>query len=351
MTAVTGTGPWPGPDVLAAQRAVLDEVTAVPSGVTGIPWAVRLPSRGPLGSLAGATAGLLVDLPVELGAHGWQLADRPGLDLGRLRAVAREDLDALAVAALGYAGPFVVPVCGPLTLAAHLYLARGDRVVGDTGAVAELSESLAAGIAEHLAAVRRAVPGVQPTVLLHEPLLAQVVAGVLPTFSGYSRLRSVRVPVAAELLGVVVGVLRAAHVETVVHVGGAAGLLGPVRSTGAAGLGLTVAGLDERAWERVAEVVEDGAVLWAQLPPATVSSCAGPDVRAQAGAVLDPWRRVGLPARGLSGVTLLAPGGDAEDGTTGAGDRVGAETDDRAARSALASAAQAALLLAEQGEG
>lgn len=351
MTAVTGTGPWPGPDVLAAQRAVLDEVTAVPSGITGIPWTVRLPSRGPLGSGAATTAGLLVDLPVELGPHGWQLADRPGHDLFRLRADAREDLDALAVAALGYDGPLVVPVCGPLTLAASLYLARGDRAVGDTGAVAELAESLAAGVVARVAELRRVVPGARPLVLLHEPLLAQVVAGVLPSFSGYARLRPVPAPVAAGHLGVVVGALRAAEVDAVVHLGAAAGLLRAVRSTGVVGIGLTVAGLDEQAWERVAEVVEDGAALWAQLPPATVSSCAGPDVRAQADAVVEPWRRVGLPVSRLSGVTLLAPGAQGADGDATGGGAGRPANDDRAARSALATAAQTALLLAERGEG
>src|SRR6185312_11477354 len=95
-----------------------------------------------------------------------------------------------------------------MTLAASLYLSRGDRVVSDPGAVRELAASLAAGLAEHLAAIRRSVPGAQPTVLLQEPLLAQVMAGVLPSFSGYSALRSVPGPVAAERISEVAAGVR-----------------------------------------------------------------------------------------------------------------------------------------------
>ncbi|MCC2309846.1 hypothetical protein LJN52_14555 [Cellulomonas sp. zg-Y338] len=338
MTAVTGSGPWPGDDVLEAQTVVVGDLAETPAGVTGMPFAVRLPQRGPWGGPTGSAAVLLADLPTELGPHGWKLADRPGGDLARAQALRREDLDALAVAAHGYAGPLVVPVTGPLTLAARLYLARGDRVLADRGALDELAWSLAAGVAEHLADVRRLVPGAEPVVLLHEPLLAQAVAGVLPSFSGYSALRAVPAPVATELLGVVVRGARPGAGQVVVHGGAAWTTLRPIVGSGADGVALALAALDERAWEAVAGAVEDGASLWGELPPLTSSQCAGPDLRAQADALTVPWRRVGLPAAGLGRVTLLPPPPDAS------------ATPDHA-RAALAAAVRAAELVAERAEG
>lgn len=346
MTAVTGTGPWPGSEPLEAQTTVLGDVAEVPSGVDGLPWAVRLPERGVLGTATAHALGLLVDMPAELGPHGWRLADRPGTDATRLAALRREDLDALAVAAHGWQGPLVVPVAGPLTLGAGVYLARGDRAVGDAGALAELAESLAAGVAEHLAAVGRAVPGVRPTVLLHEPLLAQVVAGVLPTFSGYARLRAVPAPVASERLGVVVRALREAGAERVVlHVGAGAGVLGAARGAGADAVAVETAVLDERHWEAVAEAVEAGTALWAGVPQPETSQCAGPDVRGVADAVLRGWERVGLPRAGLRDVVLLAPAGPAVPAGPG-----GARVDPAAARATLAAVGRAAAVVAERAE-
>ncbi|GEL95548.1 hypothetical protein [Cellulomonas composti] len=342
MTAVSGTGAWPGTDPLEAQVVVLGDLTDVPSEVSGLPFVVHLPQRGPAATLTGRALASLVDLPAELGPHGWKLADRGGGDLAHARALLREDLDALAVAAHGYVGPLVVPVLGPLSLAADLYLARGDRAVGDAGAVRELAQSLAAGVAEHLQAVRRAVPGAVPRVLVHEPLLAQVVAGVLPSFSGYARLRAVRGPVAAEHLAQVVRAARAAGADHVAVHGGTAWTTIPVvRAAGADGLALHVDALTTQGVERVAAAVEAGTTFWAQLPRATSSQCAGPDVVGQAETLARPWREVGLPVRGLDDVVLLA--GDADRDADRAGD--GGPDD---ARASLAGIVRAARVLVER---
>ncbi|GIG22350.1 hypothetical protein Cch01nite_30740 [Cellulomonas chitinilytica] len=336
MTGVSGTGAWPGVDALDAASVVVGDLADAPTGVTGLPFTVLLPDRGPWGDRTGHAAAVLTGLPTELGPHGWKLADRPGGDLARARAFVREDVDAVAVGAHGYAGPLVVPVLGPLSLAASVYLARGDRVLADTGAVRDLTESLAAGVAEHLAALRVAVPGAEPTVLLHEPLLAPVVAGVLPTFSGYAALRAVPGPVAAERIGAVAaGARQGGATAVVVHGGGSWASLPAIRHAGVDGLALAVAGFDERAWERVAEAVEGGLTLWAQLPPQASSQCAGPDVVGQADVLLRPWRAVGLPAAGLRDVVVLA------------GDQGGTPDD---ARAGLAGVVKAATIVAERAE-
>ncbi|MDM7856527.1 hypothetical protein QRT04_16430 [Cellulomonas sp. MW4] len=335
MPAVTGAGGWPGLDALEAASVVVGDLTSMPSEVDGLPFAPLLPARGPWGDRLGRTVARLEELPAELGPHGWRLADRPGGDLARARAYGREDLDALAVAAHGYDGPLVLSALGPVSLAASVYLARGDRALGDAGAVRELAASLAAGLVEELAAVRRAVPGARPTVLLHEPLLAPAVAGMLPSFSGYARLRSVPAPVAAERISAVATAVRGAGARVVAHGGASWASLAALRDAHLDGVALETAGLGEQGWERVAEAVEGGHAFWAQLPPQASSQCAGPDVVGQADALTRPWRSVGLPVAGLNDVVLVAgdpPAGSGPDG----------------ARAALAGLVRAAQVVAER---
>ena len=337
MTGVSGLGPWPGTDLLEEQTVVVGDLAAAPDGIDGLPFRVQLPAADGVDA-TGRAAATLLDLPVELGPHGWKLADRPGHDLARARAAGREELDALAVAAHGWTGPLVLPVQGPLTLAASVYLARGDRALADAGAVRELTESLAAGLAEELARVRVAVPGAEPVVLLHEPMLAAVLVGAVPTFSGYSAIRRVPGAVVSERLRTLADTVRAAGAtRVVVHLGDAWVAVPVVAAAGPDAVGLTVRqGLEERGWERLAEAVEGGLRVWAALPPVASSQCAGPDVRGQADTLLRPWGRIGLPVVRLRDVVLLP-------GT--------AATTPEGARRALADVVRAAEVVAERAEG
>lgn len=346
MTAVSGLGPWPGgegADVLEAQLTVLGDLAELPTGVRGVPFLVQLPGRGPGADATGRTAALLPGMPVELGPHGWKLADRTGADERRADAFRREDLEALAIAAAGYAGPLALTVRGPWTLAAELYLARGDRVLSDRGAVRDLVEALAAGAAEHVAAVRRQVPGADVVVQLDEPLLAQVGAGVLPTFSGYARLRAVPGPDLVDGLRPVLDAVRDAGATTVVHVGSAWVGVAPAVLAGADAVGLAPGAWDERLWETVARAAERGVGLWFALPPAKVSQCAGPALGELADLVSVPWRRIGLPAAGLDDVTLL---GAPQDVGAGPGRTVAGTPDEH--RALLANLGRVAEALAER---
>jgi hypothetical protein len=209
------------------------------------------------------------------------------------------------------------------------------RALADAGAVRDLAQSLAAGLAEELGRVRLAVPGAEPVVLLHEPMLAAVLVGAVPTFSGYSAIRRVPGPVVSERLRTVVDAVRAAGAtRVVVHLGDAWVALPAVTGSGADAVGLSVRqGLDERGWERLAEAVEGGLRVWAALPPVASSQCAGPDVRGQAETLLRPWGRVGLPADRLGDVVLVP-------GVTG--------STPEAARRALADVVRAAEVVAER---
>jgi len=123
----------------------------------------------------------------------------------------------------------------------------------------------------------------------------------------------------------------------VVHGGSARTSLGAIRAAKVDGFGLAVDALDDRSWEKVAEVVEGGLAFWPELPPQASSQCAGPDVTGQAEALTRPWRSVGLPMAGLRDVVLLA------------GDITGKGSPDDA-RAVLAGLVRAARIVAERAE-
>ncbi len=92
-------------------------------------------------------------------------------------------------------------VAGPWTLAATVERPRGDRLLADHGARRELAQALAEGVRGHVADLRRRVPGATLLVQVDEPVLPAVLAGQVPTASGFGRHRSVDPPRASEALG------------------------------------------------------------------------------------------------------------------------------------------------------
>ncbi|MGH3734613.1 MAG: methionine synthase [Micromonosporaceae bacterium] len=211
--AATGIGSLPGSDIVEAVKTVFGELLE-------LPYLPELPARGPGAELTGRTAGLLVDLPVELYAAQWRFAARPGLDLRRTHDLRERDLDALTEIADGYAGPLKLQVAGPWTLAATLDLPVGGRVLRDPGAVRDLVDSLADGLAGHLAEVAARVPGTSLVLQLDEPALPAVLAGAVPTESGLNRHRPVEQPVAGAALRRLVDRVRSASVDRVRSVSG-----------------------------------------------------------------------------------------------------------------------------------
>lgn len=317
MTGVSALGPWPGHKVLKAQDIAFTELAATPEGVVGLPPLVHMPKRGPYAESLARTAGLLVEMPVELGTHGWKLADRPGHDLEQVRALLREDLDALGALGHSWDGRLVVTVRGPWTVASSLYLARGDRVLSDPGACRDLAESCAEGLGAWVRQVRAAVPAAQVVVVLREPGLPDVLGGAVPTFSGHGRLRSVAEPIAAAALDQVVTGARSGGAAHVVLHGGArfaSRSLTTFAAASADAVGVAVAGLRGQQWEQVAALVERGTGLWLGLPRLRARK-GGPDVAGAAALVHKPWRALGLPVAGLADVVVHTD-------TSGGGDQV-----------------------------
>jgi methionine synthase II (cobalamin-independent) len=334
--SATGIGSLPGTDppaFRAAARLVADQLP-------DLPHLPELPGRGPGADIIGRGAALLVALPVDLEPHGWRLADHPGRDARRATAYLRSDLDDVAEAFDGYAGPFKVQVAGPWTLAASLWLPRGERAITDPGARRDLVASLADGVREHLLAVRAALPGAALVVQLDEPNLPTALGGRLPTASGYGLVRALDVVEAERGLADVVGAVQAAGAAAAVHSCAADVPVDLLRRAGVDAVSLDLKLLGRSGWDALGEAVEAGVQLWAGAVPTAPEAATAdrpdglPGDTAVVEAVRRPWRTVGLPADGLANVVLTPSCGLA--GSTPDG-----------ARAVLARAISAARALAE----
>ncbi|SCE76949.1 Cobalamin-independent synthase, Catalytic domain [Micromonospora coriariae] len=294
--AATGIGSLPGTDIAEAQRVVLGELPALPH----LP---ELPARGPGADLIGRTAGLLVELPVELYTGRWRVAPRPGRDLRRARDLMERDLDQLAEQAEEYAGPIKVQAGGPLTLAASLELPIGGRLLRDPGAVRDLTGSLTEGLRAHVAAVARRLPRASVLLQLDEPSLPTVLAGRVPTESGLGAYRAVESADAAALLRTVV---EGVGVPTVVHCCAPDVPLELIRSTGAAGVALDLGLLTEL--DPLGEAIDAGLGLLAGAVPTRAPSTGQAPTSAQvADRVRQLWDRLGFPRRQLAQQVVVTP--------------------------------------------
>ncbi|MDR8409017.1 methionine synthase [Nonomuraea sp. 3-1Str] len=287
----TGVGSQPGQDHLEAARLVFGELP-------DLPYLPELPARGVGADMIGRTAGLLVELPVEVQPSGWRLTGRPGRDHQRAVDHLRRDLDGLEEVGHAYEGPLKVQVCGPWTLAGALELRHGDKVLSDHGAVRDLADSLAQGVAEHIAEVRRRLPGVTEVVLqLDEPGLPGVLAGTVPTASGFGRLAAVEEwRVEASLRG---------FPAPIVHCCAPSVPYDLLRRAGVRGVSVDASLVRRRDEEAVGEAVEAGLLLFLGVVPGTDTRL--PDVGVVAKPAVELWRRLGFPAERLAGQVVLTP--------------------------------------------
>lgn len=273
--------------------------------LTDVPYLAETPARGPGADMVGRSAGLLVDLPVELTPHGWRLSARPGRDLARTASLLRQELDAAAEVYADHAGPLKVAVCGPVTLAAALWLPSADRAVADPGAVRDLADSLAEGVASLLARLQDDLPAAELWLQVDEPGLTAVLQGSIPTFSGMGRLRALDPTTASQTVATVMHAGRA--VRRIAHT--CAGYEAVTWSTLAGAqpdaLALDARGFGASAWEAVAEAVDTGMAFWPGLTPAEGPEGPG----AAASQLAAAWTRVGLSRAGLADLVVSPPCG------------------------------------------
>ncbi len=215
---VSLVGSFPGTDVW--------ETTAVVGGeLPQLPLISELPGRGPGADMIGRTMSLLSlvssDFSVITTPAGWRLAsqhtaNRPAT-MRRASAWLGEDLDATESSFSQYEGAFKLQLAGPWTLAACVELARGDKILRDSGAVAELQAALAAAVALHVADVGRRLPAASLLVQFDEPMLDAVLEGSIATPSGFSAYSPVPTLQASDALAVLAAACRAAGVIPGIH--------------------------------------------------------------------------------------------------------------------------------------
>lgn len=303
----TGIGSLPGTDIDQAVRRVLGELP-------DFPHLPELPDRGPGADLVGRGAALLIDLPVQLYAGQWQMASRSGLDARRAADFLERDLDTVTEAASDHDGPFKVAAAGPWTLAAALHRRTGGAMLRDAGAVADLTDSLAEGLARYVNGLAARLPGARLVLQIDEPSLPSVLAGDIPTESGFSRYPMIEESVARERLSTVIS---AVEVPVVVHCCAYAVPVTLLREAGAAGiaLDLTLLDVDSAAvMDDLGEAVDGGMGLFAGAAD-TRPDRTEPTGRSVADLVDLVWKRWGLgpdlrndqvvvtPACGLAGLS------------------------------------------------
>ncbi|MEU3351525.1 methionine synthase [Streptomyces sp. NPDC037389] len=296
--AATGVGSMPGGDAREAAKTVTGSLET-------LPYLPELPARGPGADMIGRTAGMLVEVFAHLEPSGWRVADRPGRDTRRARSWLGEDLDALEEFTQGHEDALKVSAVGPWTLAASLQLRGGEAALADPGACRDLTGSLAEGLRNHLAEVRRRVPGARLVLQLDEPSLPAVLRGHIRTASGYRTHRAVDRAVVEGALRDMAAVATEAGAELVVHSCAPGVPFALLRRAGVTGVSFDFSLLTEREDDAIGEVVEAGTTLFTGVVPGVDGPLSDP-----AGSVMGVrtlWRRLGLAPGTLSESVVVTP--------------------------------------------
>lgn len=262
----TGIGSYPGEDAEAYGEAVRAVLDLVPD----LPHLPEMPGRGATASMTGRAVGILAELGADLQPAGWRLTGTaPGVDQRRARSLLAQDLDVLEEQTQGYVGRLKIQVAGPWTLAATVERPRGDRILADHGGRRELAQALAEGLRDHIADVRRRVPGAEVVVQVDEPALPAVLDGGVPTASGFHRHRSVDAPLAAPALEWVMAAISESGATPVVHCCASDVPISLLTGAGARGISVDLAVLDAGGYDGLAEVMTSGRMLMLGVVPAT----------------------------------------------------------------------------------
>lgn len=295
----TALGAMPGTDVVESVTLLRGEL-----GAPHISFLPVLPARGAAADPVARTAAVLDQLHADRQPHGLRVSGVPGKDSRSARALLAGDVNVLADVIGAESGPDDAPVktqlFGPLSLAARLHLHAGERALKDHGARRDIADSLASGVLEHVRAVRAAAPGRGVLVQLDEPELARVLAGALPTMSGYRTLRAVPAAEARRSLTTVVEACREAGAAVALRL--PAGVDPRLaREIGADAVHVLAPAGSAHEWEPLAALVEDGLQLWLGLVPVPPGPAG---TRALAADVWSVWRDLGLPAGALDQVRI-----------------------------------------------
>ncbi|WP_278264077.1 methionine synthase [Nocardia sp. AG03] len=296
----TGIGSWPGTDPREAAATIIGELPA-------LPHLVELPGRGIGADMIGRVSALLVDLRFDSTTRGYRLAARPGAVSRRARDLLRTDLDALEEAweTAGLAGTgrvLKIQAAGPLTLAAEVELPGGHRVLTDSGAVRDISESLAEGLARHADEIRGRL-GAEVVVQLDEPRLTTVLDGSLTGPSVLNTVRALPEPEAVHLLDTVI---TAQPGPVLLHTCATRPALSTLGRTAAAGISVDASIITTADLDPLGEILDAGKKVALGLAP-TEPPSTPPTWRTIAEPAVRLVDRLGFPRRALADQILLTP--------------------------------------------
>lgn len=305
----TGIGSWPGTAARPAAEVVVGELGGAMAHL------VELPARGVGADMLGRAGALLVDVAVDTVPRGYRVVSRPGAVQRRAVSMLDEDMDALEeaweTAGLGGGGRVVkVQAAGPVTLAAGLELSNGHRAITDPGALRDLTESLAEGVATHRAALSRRLD--TPVVVqFDEPTLPAALGGRLSGVTALSPVPPLDEAVAQGLLQSCVDTVGA---NVMLHSCSPGIPWELLQRTEIHAISVDAAALRAADLDGVAAFVESGRTIVLGVVPATAPD-RRPSVEEVAGAVVAVTDRLGFsrsalrqrvgvtPACGLAGAT------------------------------------------------
>ena len=308
LGAGTSVGSLPGSSPDESARMIAGELAE-------LPYLAELPARGVGADTVGRTLGLLVDIFAEVVPSGWRVTRRPGRDIRRANDFLEWDLDA---ATEHYAGAdwMKIQVCGPWTVAAELELGSGNRALTDSGAVDDIAASLVQGLLDHLDTLRRRLPGTSFVVQVDEPVLPQVVAGLLSTPSGFGTVRAVDAGRVGAVLQRVTDAL--GDVPTVAYCSQPSAPLRLLAASGFDAMAVDFTGIGTSAarLDPIGELLESGTVLLAGVVPGERPGGPERELRKWAAPVLDVFDRLGFPRDTLSARIVPTPVGGLADADT-----------------------------------
>ena len=308
FAAATGIGSWPGSSPREAAEIVIGELHT-------LPHLVELPARGVGADMIGRAGALLVDIGIDTVPRGYRIAAGRSAIVRRAASLLDEDIDALEEAweKAGLRGGMrtvKVQAPGPVTLAAQLELPGGHRAITDPGAVRDLAESLAEGVAAHRAQLERRLD--TPVVVqFDEPSLPAALEGRLTGVTSLTPVHPVDESVAIGLLDDCVALV---GTEVVLH-SCAAGLpWKALQRSGVHAISVDVSTLTAADLDGVGDFVDSGRTVLLGAIPTTAPTMrpSAEEVAKAAVAVTDRLgfarsllrERIGItPACGLAGAT------------------------------------------------
>ncbi|MEJ5919512.1 methionine synthase [Corynebacterium sp. H78] len=293
-----GLGSMPGTDVAEAADIIAGESH---NGALVLPV---LPGRGLGADHIGRTGALLADLALDRGPRSWRVVEGSAERLSRASWHARDylqrDLDTCEEVWGNAVDELRVTAVGPWTLAASIELSHGHAFLTDKGAVRFLADSLAHGLANHLAEVRRRHACATVNVLLREPLLADVTHGRILDATGGHRLSAVGHVEMSEVWRRVTEVIVDEKTSVTIMPGGAAGELSihALSASGAQGIVMSIDRIrGTQALDNIGVLISDDMNLEMGVvpgrPPIGVSEA--PEERSLAQAVAKVWDELSFP--------------------------------------------------------